>query len=200
MLLREGAECRVERWLDARAPGGDAAHESDLRLGLRRLGLVRLGELAAHRLDGRDVKLPVVSGWWEGAAPEVGEAMQVERRRLRAGALASAVARARAAVHPAGPACARAEPARKQLAELIALLAEDLGWDRRQPDWEAAHRELEGLRSALPPDFPLAPGDLVLLVRRQLAPHFAVPLGGSGGGVQVLDATEARGRSFDGSS
>jgi hypothetical protein len=53
------------------------------------------------------------------------------------------------------------------------------------------------VRGALPPDFPLTPGDLVLLVRRHLAPHFAVPLGGSGGGVQVLDATEARGRSFE---
>ena len=34
-------------------------------------------------------------------------------------------------------------------------------------------------------------------MRRHLVPHFVVPLGGSGGGVQVLDVTEARGRTFE---
>jgi hypothetical protein len=194
-LLREQAECRVERWLDARAPSTGAALESDLRLGLRRLGLVRLGDLAAHRSDGRDVKLPVVAGWWSEAAPETGEASHVERRRLRADALARAVADARAACARLarlgqGGACA------PQLGELIALLGEDLGWDPRSEAWGPVHAKLEELRSALAPDFPLGQGDLALLVRRQLIPHCLVPLGGSGGGVQVLDATEARGRSF----
>jgi len=195
VLLREHAECRVERWLDAKASATGTVEQSDLRLGLRRLGILRLGELAAHRSDGRDVKLPVVAGWWSDAAPEVGEAMHVERRRLRADALASAVASARTVCSRlarlrAGGSCAQ------QLAELIALVAEDLGWAPRSDEWGPVHEELEGLRGALASDFQLGADDLPLLVRRHLIPHLLVPLGGSGGGVQVLDATEARGRSF----
>ena len=46
-------------------------------------------------------------------------------------------------------------------------------------------------------DYPLAIAELALLVRRQLVPRFALALGGNGGGVQVLDVTQARGRTFD---
>ena len=196
VLLREHVECRIERWLDARAPGNDAVGVSDLRLGLRRLGLLRVGELAAHRFDGRDVKLPVVAGWWSDAASEVDEAMRVERRRLRADTLASAIAGARAtcarlARLRAGRTCA------EQLGELIELVSVDLGWDRKCDEWKPGYEELEGLRRELPPDFRLTLADLVLLVRRHVVPRFAVPLGGSGGGVQVLDVTQARGRTFE---
>jgi hypothetical protein len=122
--------------------------------------------------------------------------MLVARRRLRAPALARAVERARAACArlarlSAGGACA------EQLGELIALLREDLGWDPGQPEWQPVFAELEALRSALPADFQLGPDDLALLVRRHVPAHFLVPLGGQGGGVQVLDATEARGRCFE---
>jgi hypothetical protein len=196
VLLREHETCRIERWLDARAPGIGSVEESDLRLGLLRLGLSSLGDLAAHRPAGRDVRLPVVSGWWPDAAPEAEEEMHVERRRLRAQALASAVEAARAACVRlarlrAGGGCAR------QLGELIDLVEIDLGWDRRRPEWQPAVEALEALRSELPPGFQLGLADLVLLVRRTLAPRFAAPLGGEGGGVQVLDAMEARGRSFE---
>ena len=195
-LLRDHEECRVERWLDAMAPTGRAVHESDLRLGLRRLGLVRLHELAGHAPRGEDVKLPVVAGWWQGDDAESGESLRAVRRRLHADALARAVGAARSA-------CARLSrlraggPCEQQLGELSALLREDLGWDLREPQWEGVHAELETLRGALPADFPLGPDDLALLVRRRLAPLFLARLGGEGGGVQVLDATAARGRCFD---
>ena len=195
-MLRDHQECRVERWLDAMAPGGRAVHASDLRLGLRRLGLVRLHELAAHAASGDAVKLPVVAGWWQGDDPEIGETVRAVRRRLHPDALARAVEKARSA-------CARLERLRaegsceRQLGELSALLREDLDWDPRRPEWEDVHAELEALRGALPAGFRLGPADLALLVRRRLAPLFLTPLGGRGGGVQVLDATAARGRCFD---
>ena len=195
-MLRDHQECRVERWLDAMAPSGRAVQESDLRLGLRRLGLVRLHELAAHAPGGDAVKLPVVAGWWQGDDPESGETVRAVRRRLHPDALARAVEKARSA-------CARLERLRadgsceQQLGELSALLREDLGWDPRKSEWEGVHAELEALRGALPAGFPLGPADLALLVRRRLASLFLTPLGGNGGGVQVLDATAARGRCFD---
>jgi hypothetical protein len=195
-LLRDHEDCRVERWLEARARAGRTVQESDLRLGLRRLGLVRLHELAGHAPGGDDVKLPVVAGWWQGEDPESGETVRAVRRRLHADALARAVEAARSA-------CVRLAvlraggPCEQQLAELGALLREDLGWDPREAEWQAVHAELEALRAALPADLPLGPEDVALLVRRRLAPLLLAPLGGQGGGVQVLDATAARGRCFD---
>lgn len=65
-LLETGADCRLERWLDAR--DREASHSSVERVlqdvGLRALGVARLGAFAeldlALRLDGRDaLRLPV---------------------------------------------------------------------------------------------------------------------------------------------
>jgi len=53
------------------------------------------------------------------------------------------------------------------------------------------------LAAALPASFPLALPDFVGILERALGAHARVPLGGEGGGVQVLDVTEARGLTFE---
>jgi hypothetical protein len=195
-LLREGEGCRSEQWLDACAPAARAGDAHDLRLGLRRLGLLRLRDLAAHRPAGSDVQLPVVAGWWTQDSREDGEPLRVARRRLRADALERAALAAdalsrRLARMSAGGTCAA------QLAELVALARVDLRWDQPEHPLGQLLAALEELRSELSGDHPLSLAELALLVRRQILPRFDVAFGGNGGGVQVLDATQARARTFD---
>ena len=132
------------------------------------------------------------------AAPEVGEAMRVERRRLRADALASAVAGARAAcirlarLLARGQLCGAARRAdRAARARISAGIAGG-------PEWQArASRSSKRCAARFPPTSrsrsAISSCSCAVSWRRTSS----VPLGGSGGGVQVLDATEARGRSFE---
>jgi hypothetical protein len=84
-----------------------------------------------------------------------------------------------------------------QLDALEDLLREGLGWAPGRSEVDPLREELSQLRREVGEQGPLASDELALLLRRKLAPRLAEPLGGAGAGVQVLDATQARGRSFD---
>ncbi len=189
-LLQEGPRVGVDRWLDACAPG--PAHAvADLRLGLRRLGIVRLEDLAGHRVAPRDLRLPATRGW--SAEAEDGGAPRSEARRLARGDLAKAVSRARAlAARLAG--WPRRGTCAEHLDTLGGVLDEALGWQR---GGDGLIERLEGLRAELPGDFALSSDDFPLLLRNALGRLEAEPLGGRGGGVQVLNVMEARARTFE---
>src|SRR6185369_15208700 len=80
-------------------------------------------------------------------------------------------------------------PAGEHLAQIAALLAEDLGWTAgpertKVPDPVAlAQARME---REIPPGFRLHVAELRLLFARALAEAGRAPLGGRGGGVQVL--------------
>ncbi len=163
-LLREGVLCRADRWLAASAAPAKAQAVNEVRVALRRGGLLRLRDLANHE-------------------PERGE--------LRDSVTAARATRA------ALERMADTRDGRESFAALEALLQAGLGWQPESEELAPLWREIESLRAALPPEFPLAIDDLALLLRRRFARVLAEPLGGGGGGVQVLDATQARARTFD---
>jgi hypothetical protein len=202
-LLRDGPRARSARWLEAlELERGkrrlSPAERADLRVGLHALGAVRLAQVAALRTAGEgaceDLPLPLRAGL---AADEDGGA-RAPRRRLPRALLDAAIAAARALL--VSLAALEAPPARRPLAERAAAVREiarrDLGWRDSDP----GARELD---SALaegtlgPPEFPVDAEELRLLLERRLASEGRVPLGGQGGGVQVLSVTEARARSFE---
>jgi hypothetical protein len=91
----------------------------------------------------------------------------------------------------------RAGTCAEQIEALELLLEQGLGWAPEREEGALLREELARLRDELPAQTALAPEELALLVRRRLARRTAVPLGGEGAGVQVLDAMQARGRSFE---
>src|SRR5262249_45316760 len=93
-----------------------------------------------------------------------------------------------------------AAPAREHLARTAALLAEELGWESEgasEGGDDPVAQALERLGREIPQDFPLRFDDLRLLLTRALADAGRSPLGGRGGGVQVLSVIEARGLTFE---
>jgi len=199
-LLQRSGRAPADRWLDAAVrfdPADDRGARSDLRLGLRRIGVVRLEDVAEHRAGPGDVPLSAIGSWHdEGEADIVGRGARAGRRVLRAHDLARAVREAgRVRQRLERIQCATALGA--CLDQLRNLLVEELGWDRRIPECAPVFSQLERLSAELPPDFELHHADFLLLLRRALERVGTEPLGGTGGGVQVLSVMEARARTFD---
>jgi hypothetical protein len=215
-LLRLGERLPADRFVTALGPMG-AARRDDLRLALHALGVARLGDLAGldagQALAGADrLPLPVRRGLASGsageepgeraadaevedAAPGTRAGPHASRRSLQRETLEEGVARAHRVV-----AClaggATPAPLGERLAGLSVLVREGLGWDRSEQAAALVHR-LEKLGEALPADLPVRLDELALVLERALGRHTHEPVGGQGGGVQVLDVTEARARTFE---
>jgi hypothetical protein len=199
-LLRRRDRTPADRWLDAAVrfdPAEDRGARSDLRLGLRRIGVVRLEDVAEHRAGPSDVPLPAIGSWSDdGEAAAGSRGARAGRRFLRADDLARAV-RGAGRIRQRLDRIHRAAALAERLDELHRLLVEDLGWDRQIPECAPVFSQLEGLAAELPPAFELYYDDFLLLLRRALERVGSEPLGGKGGGVQVLSVMEARARTFD---
>jgi RecB family exonuclease len=87
-------------------------------------------------------------------------------------------------------------PLGERLDALSRLLTTTLGWSATG---EAAPliARLATLRAELPAGLPLSLDELALLLDRALAGLVHEPIGGEGAGVQLLDVTEARARTFE---
>ncbi len=223
-LVRRREAAPVDRWLDAlpSPPGGGPPHRLfELRLAFHTLGAGRLAEVAElppGRFGSNGFPLPVRTGF--SMPEEGGEAGQDEpaddpeapaetggratRRRVPSEALRRAAAAARAVVGRLRGWPAEA-PLAEHLARLHTLLAEDLGWpppgaeaegSREGTAWSLLRNRTAELARAVPGALPLAYEELVVLLERALRDAGRDPLGGAGGGVAVLDAVEARGRTF----
>ncbi len=205
-LLRRGEEVPSDRWLDAAA----LDRIVDLRLAFASLGAGRLRDVAALRpelfLKQDDLyPLPVRSGLRldapgerEGEEVDPDEAgrevrairRKVEGERIREAVRLAGKVRERLAAWP--------EEARASdhLSRLRGLLKE-LGWKEKGEAASPIFAGLEALEREIPPRFALDLDELRRLLARELEEAGTGDLGGRGGGVQVLTAMEARGRTFD---
>jgi hypothetical protein len=217
-LLRRREATPTGRWLDAVADlphgeaggtGGTEGSDSrfDLRLAFHSLGAGRVGQVAAlpPARFGRDgYALPIRQGLGREEAPDgtdgaPGDDGEDDAEEARGGAPRRRVSSPalRRAAAAAGRLAARLSrwperaPVAEHLDRLRELLADDLGWpaggtlDLLDP----LARDLPG---ALEIDF----DELVFLLARSCRNEGRDRLGGRGGGVVVVDAIEARGRTF----
>lgn len=216
-LLSDGGECAADLWLDA-TDRYRGAQLRDLRLGLHGLGVGRLRQLAALDLDERlggsnGLRLPTVRGLVGGSAqpssqentetplPEVEETRErtpgrLVRRTLSREILAWAVDAASATLRWLEIA---SEPRalEAQLERLSELFGGPLAWCETTSGRDlviAAQRELA---ARVLPRWSFDGAEIAMLLGQRLEGAGQAPLGGAGAGVQLLTATEARGRSFD---
>ena len=221
-LLEAGDAAPADRWLDAMDRYGPL-RSADLRLALHGMGVGRLRDVASLDLadllgDAGHYALPVRRGFAVRVAPE-GEAEEgalepggdggdelgdAEPARGDVHASRRTVSRETLAwaVEAAGRLLARLESVRRQetlgaqLAELRRLLHHELAWRPETAGFGDVQGRLAALESDIGSGAALSFEDLRLLLRGALADAAVAPLGGEGGGVQVLSATEARGRTF----
>ncbi len=199
-LLRDGAQAPADTWLSAAS--GVAGFE--LRLALHTCGAARVRDVAVLEPDrvldvNGQFALPIRRGLAELAAEDGDEGDEpvrvAPRRRLAGARLRHAVRRAAAFVALLDGWPADARPA-EHLRRLRRLLDEGLGWRRRPPGAEVVAATLATLAAELPDGLALTRDEALMVVRRALEAAGAPPLGGAGGGVQVLSVTEARARTF----
>jgi len=226
-LLRRGGDLPADRWLDAAERlGGErlpARHRIDLRLAFFALGAGRVRDVARLDVD-RYLKndsypLPVRQGLRPVRAADEEEAPDAEDAREEAGddraegvalrrrvpgerlRAASTAAAELVAQLSAWPAEATAEEHFRRLGELT---REGLGWRLRPgragapaPASAPVLNALEAAAAEVPPRLVLTLDELRLLLGRALEAVGWSALGGAGGGVQVLGALAARGRTFE---
>jgi hypothetical protein len=206
-LLRQGEDVPSDRWLDSMAalPGGSRSLV-DLRLAFYALGAGRLRGVTELRLDEvlreGGYPLPIRQGLKTAPAggeedlDDEGRETYASRRRVDGEILKAAVRAAgfvldRLAVWPDEAAVA------EHLARLRSLLTRELGWQLDAEEARPVTAALEQIARESPPDLILSTGELRLLLADLLDGAGAAPLGGQGGGVQVLSVVEARARTFD---
>ena len=124
----------------------------------------------------------------DGEGREVARSRRISGHRLRQGVLAAT------RVHDRLLAWPRQAAAAVQMEWLHDLLGE-LGLDRDPAQPLAA--ALSELQREVPGTLALGREELRLLLARALGESGRCPLGGEGGGVQILSVSEARGRTFD---
>ncbi|MEN8180953.1 MAG: PD-(D/E)XK nuclease family protein [Myxococcota bacterium] len=209
-LIGAGPDAPTDLWLEAlgallsqradATPG--RARLADLRVGLHVLGAGRLRDVAA--IDPKSIlgeedslRLPVRRGLEarderaEGRAPSF-----APRRRLRHELLGEAVERARSLVERL-EAWGGALDVVVHAGHLRGLVETDLGWDRRASLTGSFHDRVEAIFGEIPDSLRFGREELSRLLARAFEDLGRAPLGGEGGGVQVLDAMEARARTFD---
>jgi hypothetical protein len=208
-LLRQGEAVPSDRWLDSMAalPGGSRSLV-DLRLAFYALGAGRLRGVTELRLEEvlRDgsYPLPIRQGLKTAPAGDEEEFEEdgreteayASRRRVAGSILEAAVGAAGKVLDRLASWPDEASVA-DHLARLRALLARDLGWRLDSDDARPVTAALEQIAREAPPDLVLSTGELRLLLEDLLDGAGAAPLGGQGGGVQVLSVVEARARTFD---
>ncbi len=207
-LLRQGEGVPSDRWLDSLAslPGGNRSLV-DLRLAFYALGAGRLRDVTELRLDEvvRDgsFPLPIRQGLKTASArdeesEEEGREAEVyaNRRRVAGSLLAAAMRRARRVRERLASWPEEAAVA-DHLGRLHSLLTRDLKWRLLKDEARPVAAALEEIAREAPADLVLSRDELRLLLEDLLEDAGAAPLGGEGGGVQVLSVVEARARTFD---
>ena len=185
-LLRQGTELPAELWLEALDFDGT---RSDLGLALRTLGVVSLADaagLCATMNPRSSVTLPF---------PDAEEGEARRGRTLEGSEVLRLAARAEDVVATL-TGWPNSAAAAEHMVHLQRVL-ESLGWLREVAPAEPVVAALDGLVAELPVEMELEKREFVEAVRRRLAEVGLEAVGGAGGGVQLLSAMEARGRTFE---
>lgn len=193
-ILVQGTRASVGAWFEAQNEGRSLS-VCELDLALRTLGVSRLGQLdeldLGGLIDGVGLKLPVVDRVEDS---ETGP--KRIRRVVAQSRLEELVSRAAVLID-----VVKARPEKATVGaffEWTGDVLKALTWDERNElSSDPVFRALLQLRDELPIDLEIEWSALQPTVSRALSGMGAVPLGGQGGGVQVLTVMEARGRTFD---
>jgi RecB family exonuclease len=183
-VLSGGPELPAELWIEA---AGTAGPSTDLLLALRSLGVSRLDELARlTRVPGAiSLPLPVVDSAGGQQPVRTLAGRGIEELRARASAYIEQLA--------SWPARASSQSHHTHTVATVAAL----GWDS---DDEATREVLavaQQLHAEVPGPLRVTRDEWLEVICRRLRNLGDEPVGGAGGGVQVLSAMEARARTFD---
>lgn len=188
-LLRLTDGTNVDLWIEAR---GETQGRTELLLGLRVLGLLRVKDVAGlvkGVVPAKGVALPI-------AFSEEDESDGEERQRgvLPAGVLERAGRDARRLLKVFGrwPEYADALSHRRRTVEVV----DAIKWGAKSPERKQAIECLDALCRELPSNLEVARSEWMKLVADRLQRVGEVALGGRGAGVQVLTVVEARARTF----
>jgi hypothetical protein len=184
-LLRTGVDLPAEVWLEALE---DSASPTDLMLALRTLGVVRTADVARLRQAGAsDVVLPLTPTEEndEPGTPRVVAASEIERFANRAADMMAVIVD--------WPEQASAVTHLDRVMDVLGVL----GWAADSAAAIEVRSALASLAAELPASWPLSRAEFVDRTRQCLETLGEGPAGGCGGGVQLLSAMEARGRTFE---
>ena len=200
-LLDQRGRTPVDRWLDASGPQLAGAPLHDLRVALFSLGAGRLEEAAGLELDGflkdNHYSLPARLGFRAvGPDTDSDSESRLSRRRVSGVALREMVDRAARICHRLDV-WHSPQSVGAHLSTLEHLLLDDLVWPPESDFTEQTLREIAALASELSEGLPLNYEEFRRLIRTQLRELGRADLGGQGAGVQILEVTEARSRTFD---
>ena len=188
-LLRMADGTDVDLWIEAR---GETRGQTELLLGLRVLGLLRVTDVARLGTDGvpaKGVTLPI-------AVSEEDESDGGDHKRsvLPASALEQAATDAGQLLKAFGrwPETAHARLHRRRTVHVL----DAINWLEDSLERERALECLDSLCRELPSDLEVARTEWLKLISDRLQRAGEVALGGRGSGVQVLTVVEARARTF----
>ncbi len=187
-LMQSGAACSADVWLETTSADGGT---TELLLGLRVLGVLRLADLAvlpASAVPTNGIRLPVAIG------PEEEAEEPDAPRRLPAAILRTAITEARGLVGAleASPAAAPPSAHRRHTLRIL----ETVGWEAGSAEFEAVRAAADAICRELPEQLDLSAREWGKLLDDRLRSAGEVAIGGKGGGVQVLTVMESRARTF----
>ncbi|MEN8164877.1 MAG: hypothetical protein ABFS37_12165, partial [Acidobacteriota bacterium] len=193
-ILSLGLDAGVGALFEARA-GGRSFATCELDIALRSLGVSRIGQFEALEVDGPagggELKLPVVK-----RVEDLGTRTSRIRRGVPLCRLREEVSGASALIE-----LLKGRPVQATVGEFFAWLGKVMtvlaGDGQADASVDPIRGALTRLEDDLPYDLEVTWSALQTSVSRELHGLEAVPLGGPGGGVQVLTVMEARGRTFD---
>lgn len=189
-LLRMADGTNVDLWIEAR---GETQGRTELLLGLRVLGLLRVTDVArlgAEGVPANGVTLPIAF-----SNEDESDGDDRERSILPASALERAATDAEQLLKALGrwPETAHARLHRRHTIGVL----DTINWIEDSPERERALECLDSLCRELPSDLEIARTEWIKLVSDRLQRAGEVALGGRGAGVQVLTVVEARARTFE---
>lgn len=198
-VLKQGSSAPVERWLDASLAWSEK-DSFDLKLALYGFGAARLEETADLELarDAADSSLPLPV---HGTFSDHEDAEGIPNRNLERRTIPGLeVVRAR---EEARRICQRFDrwykvrTLEQHADELRGFLLDDLQWPADGEEALVLNRTADRLLEQTRATLPLTFDELVTWLDSGWSELGRDSLGGDGGGVQVLDVTEARGRTFE---
>lgn len=195
-MVTRRERARLDRWLDARLTDSSTVADFDLRLAMFGLGASRLEELASvtseEVLRQEFYPLPVRLGY---SNDEDDSEIRLARRRVP-------TVEIRRARDQATELCGLFDTWKGRHSwevhlEKLSRLTSALGWATAGAVMADVQKALDRLSLGIPVGLELDLDEFTQTLNGALTGIGLDPLGGVGGGVQILDVTEARGRTFE---